>query len=203
MKTIDTIENGYRAAESTPDVVLAEEPDTLAGATIGALEATNITLTGCNAINVSAQEHAMLSQSTALVMVAGQDVEARDAGSMVQVAGTDFALTTGGAALMTAGRDLHVTNGSAGIALAGRDVNLHAPAAARQFTALAAGSQVNVQNGAVGVVLAVNSNVENAARIAIDISPERIVDAAMTLAMLPFVLFDMVRGKMDAPSVEE
>ena len=198
---MEILENGRHTQEemtaglADDALVEAAVVEAHTGETMAMVDAPHIALTGCTVVAVNAQQ-ATLTQSTALALVANEDARLTDGGGFAQVAGRDFTLTNGGAAVMGAGRDLTVTNGGAGILLAGRDVTVHAADDGRQYTALAAGAHVTVQNGTVGVVLATNPHIDNA-RVLIDITPQRIVDAAMTLAVLPLVLFDMVRGRRD------
>lgn len=141
-------------------------------------------------VNVTGDLH--IDDGTMLLAVAHQNLTLNDGGGSVFVAGQDFALTNGGAGAMVAGRDFVLRNGGTGFAVAGRDLSIsngestvavagEQAIATAYNSALIAARTVTLHESRAGVIVAGNVTLNGNAKIAIEITPERVAGAIVGL----------------------
>lgn len=150
-----------------------------------------------------------VKSTVALVLAAGQDAHVTSSAVIAGAAGQNMTLKESGAMMLSAGQDLHVTNGGAGIMLAGDNAQIKhggaAVLAARrnldvqntepQSSLLLVAQDLTTRNGSNGLVIAGNATIDDKARILVELSPRKVVKAAITLAALPFAVVSLLSDR--------
>ena len=156
---------------------------TLSSGLVLSANAEQLTVEQSTVFWLVAGQNAEMNDGSMGIGVTGQDLRFNDSGAAVLIAGRDFVLTNGGAGFMTAGRDLAITNGGAGFLMAKGDLTVQNKEP--QSALLLAGKEVNVENGSIEVVAAINATITDEAKILIELSPRKAVEAAVKVAALP------------------
>lgn len=195
--TTATMTNGHNPLSpvaSTADEAEPSHSDAMVRNVVG----DQVVLTDSMVLTAKAEEMT-ISEGMVAVALSQGNLAISKTGSLAAAAGRDLALTNGGTGMLIAGRDASLTSSGAGFLLAGRDLTVDNQE--EQSTLVAAGTNVTLRGGKVGLLLAGNASLEDGTHVQVALSPQKLVDAALMLAAVPFAVWRIVRsGKGGAPA---